>query len=74
VTRTVALSCGHGLQLLGVHDVPPDEGPWTMYPLIVEHPVDVGDHMTCIVCHTTQTVTGTSPELIPMDHTGRLTL
>lgn len=74
MTRTVALSCGHGLQLLTVHDIPPDDGPWTLYPLIEEHPVDVGDRMTCVVCLTTQRITGTSPELIPMGRTGRLSL
>lgn len=74
MSLTVGLSCGHGMRLLGVHDTPPDGEPWTMYPLIEEHPVDVGDAMTCIVCLTEQRVTGCSPELIPMDHTGRLSL
>jgi len=72
--RTVALSCGHGLQLLTAQDPIPDDGPWCLYPLDDDNSVEPGDQMTCIACGTVQRVTGTSPELIPMDHTGRLTL
>jgi len=71
---TVKLSCGHGLQLLTAQDPVPDDGPWALYPLIVEHPVDIGDRMTCIVCLSAHRVEAVSPELIPMNHTGRLSL
>jgi hypothetical protein len=71
---TVKLSCGHGLQLLTAQDAVPDEGPWALYPLIEEHPIETGDLMTCVVDGIVHRVEGVSPELIPMDHTGRLVL
>jgi hypothetical protein len=71
---TVALGCGHGLQLLTVQDRVPDEGPWALYPTIAEHPIELGDLMTCVVCLSAQRVTGIYLGLVPMDHTGRLVL
>jgi hypothetical protein len=73
---TVALSCGHGLQLRdGPDTLPaslPDHGPWIFYPVMDEHPVEVGDLMTCIVCFSTRTIEGISPDLIPMNDMGFL--
>lgn len=74
MSSTVGLGCGHGLQLLTPKDTPPDHGPWTLYPLIVEHPIEIGDHMTCIVCCATQTVTAFYSGLIPMNDDGKLRL
>jgi hypothetical protein len=55
---TVGFSCGHGLRLLDACEVPPADDPWAMYPLIQEHPLELGDAMTCIICHQTRTVIG----------------
>lgn len=75
---TIALGCGHGLQLRDGADAAPDQlpqtGPWTFYPPNMAHEIEVGDSMTCLVCQTNQEITGISPELIPMDNTGKLTL
>jgi hypothetical protein len=78
MSLTVALRCGHGLQLRNGKDTHeenlPEHGPWTFYPLDDEHPVEPGDVITCLVCGTSQSITGVSPELIPMNDSGRLTL
>jgi hypothetical protein len=75
---TVALGCGHGLQIRDGQDTReenlPESGPWVFYPVMDEHPLEVGDGMSCVVCMTFQTVTGISPELIPIGDSGELKL
>lgn len=53
---TIGYECGHKVHLVGVHEEQPEGEAWTTFPLIVEHPVDIGDQMTCVVCDTTQRV------------------
>jgi hypothetical protein len=75
---TIALGCGHGLQLRDGADAHPDQipetGPWTFYPPNMAHEIEVGDLMTCLVDQRSQEITGISPELIPMGNDGKLTL
>lgn len=63
----VGYSCGHTVTLVTAHEVPPKGEPWTLYPLIDEHPIDIGDVMTCIVCKRIETITSVHDELIPVD-------
>jgi hypothetical protein len=78
MSMTVALACGHGLQLRNGPDIHPDQlpetGPWTFYPPNMAHETEVGDLMTCLVCQTSQEITGISPDLIPMTSAGKLRL
>lgn len=54
---TLGYECGHKVSLVDLaHEEPPEEGSWTFYPMIVEHPVEIGDNMTCITCMTVQRV------------------
>jgi hypothetical protein len=71
---TVGLSCGHGIRLLSVHDEPPEHDPWVTYPLIEEHPVEIGDQMTCIVDQQVRAVTGLYDATAPIDSDGKLRL
>jgi hypothetical protein len=79
MSLTVAMACGHGLQLRNGEDTYeenlPEEGPWSFYPIDEDHLVDLGDIITCLVCQTNQEIIGmVADRLIPMDNSGRLKL
>lgn len=46
------------MRLIDIGDAPPETEPWSLYPIIEEHPIELGDHMTCIICNNTQTING----------------
>ena len=71
---TVGLSCGHGMRLLDVEDEIPENGPWTFYPLIVEHPLEIGDKMTCLVDDKVQEITGIYAGTVPVGSNGKMEL
>lgn len=79
MSMTVAMKCGHGLQLRNGDDTHegklPEHGPWTFYPFGEDDLVELGDIITCLVCQTNQEIIGmVADRLIPMDDTGRLIL
>ena len=74
MSLTVGLSCGHGMRLLDVGDEPPEDEPWSLYPLINEHPVEIGDQMTCIVDNHVHTVSGIYTDAVPIASNGMLRL
>lgn len=53
---TIGYECGHKVHLVGVHERPPADEAWTTYPMIIEHPVEIGDQMTCVVCEDTSRI------------------
>jgi hypothetical protein len=54
---TVAMDCGHDMEVIGASESPPLFGPWTFFPLDDGDSIGSGDEMTCITCNKTQTVT-----------------
>jgi len=53
----VGYDCEHAVNLVAPYQTPPTNEPYIMYPLIDEHPVDIGDEMTCITCDQTRIIT-----------------
>jgi hypothetical protein len=78
MSMTLALACGHGLQLRDGDDtreenLPPKLGGWTFYPLNEQHCIELGDIMTCLTCQTNRAITAmVEDRLIPIDEQGRL--
>ena len=54
---TVAMDCGHDMEVIDASESPPLFEPWIMYPLDDDNSIDPGDEMTCAMCNKTQTVT-----------------
>lgn len=53
----VSLSCGDTMRLVtDARELPADDIPRSFYPLIDEHPLELGDFMTCPVCDSNQVV------------------
>jgi hypothetical protein len=53
----IGYDCGDAVTLVAPHEVPPPGEPWTLYPLIDEHPIGIGDVMTCVTCDKVRTIT-----------------
>lgn len=47
---TLGYECGDKVSLIAPGEDPPEDNAWTVYPLIIEHPIELGDVMTCVVC------------------------
>lgn len=54
---TVAMDCGHDMEIIDASESPPLFGQWVLFPLDDENSIDTGDEMTCVTCNRTQTVT-----------------
>ena len=53
----IGYDCGHAVNLVTPSQIPPPNEPYTLYPLIEEHPVEIGDVMTCVICDQVRTIT-----------------
>lgn len=54
---TVAMDCGHDMEIIDASESTPLFGPWITYPLDDGNSIDNGDKMTCVTCNEIQTVT-----------------
>jgi hypothetical protein len=57
VSVTVAMNCGHDVEIIDASESPPLFGKWILFPLNDDNSIDIGDEMTCVTCNETQTVT-----------------
>ena len=75
MSMTLALRCGHGLQLRDGEDAKdenlPERTPWTFAD--EGHRIELRMIMTCLTCQTRQEIIGMiEGRLVPIDSTGRL--
>ncbi len=53
----IGYDCGHAVNLITPNTVPPENEVYVLYPIIDEHPVEIGDEMTCVTCDQVRMIT-----------------
>lgn len=68
VSFTIALDCGHDMEIIDASESPPLFGQYVLFPLDDDNSIEAGDKMTCVTCDKTQTVTAVGKDTRESPH------